>query len=523
MVRDAGAGRDDPDGMAMALALAMAAEGVDLNDDEAVLGWLVEYNALPHEERAEILEEGLIAGAAPVPAVEVPDEAEARASSTGSGLLAQARVLVEFVGEGRKLTQTGNLTLADARRLVDLLDTGDRVDETIGDRTFNTKSAAELPRLSFVLRLATGARFVRKVKGRLVATKAGRSLGRDPLADLDRLVEAIDTTGMVSARTAGGRYIWTSLAPFFDDLFVPLAVFLLAGRDVAFAAVVDNAFAQFEDEIDLDNPHWDEPRRHDFVASEMSTAIETLEAAGVASWASELETLPYGGTRRSGGTVTLTPAGRWVLHRYLHRAHDLELPVARPARLTGHDFEALIRVCETGGPDEFAHLAREISAWVDHRGERALAELADTARTTSDPAVRNLALAVLSEHFGPAAEPHVRTLLADPATRGAALLWLVDHELEPADVLVDPDRGVFLDVLALTLVSRGPTDMVEVFEHTGTHDTQTALLHQLARQPSPAAGPVLTALGRHHPTPRIAEAARNAALQHASRHTDPPR
>ncbi len=118
----------------------------------------------------------------------LPDEHQARSSATKSPLLAQARLLVEFVGEGRKLIQTGNLTLADARRLVSLLDTGDRVDETIGERTFKTHSASDLPQLSFIVGVTIAARLVRSIKGKLVSTKAGRCLGRDPLADLQRPV-----------------------------------------------------------------------------------------------------------------------------------------------------------------------------------------------------------------------------------------------------------------------------------------------------------------------------------------------
>lgn len=506
-----------PTGPAAVLAAALVADGVDLDDPAAIEAWMNEFNARPYDERAAILSDDIIDTALPMPAVEVPDHDQARGSAAQSPLLAKARLLVDFVGDGRKLTQTGNVSLADARQLVSLLDTGDRFDETIGERTFKTHSVTDLPQLSFIIRVATKARFVRVVKGRLVSTKAGRALGRDPLADLERVVAAIDDLGLVSARLAGGRYIWTALAPFFDDMFVPLTVLLLsAPRDVAFDEIVEHAFEQFEDEIDLDNPYWDDTRRRGFVEREISVAVDVLEATGIATWASELEQPERGTAKRVRGTVALTPAGRWALHRHLTDHHNLALPVAQPAQLTGHDFEALITACETTAPDDFAHVMREITAWIDHRGDDAITELVDAARTTTDPAVRNIALAVLAERFGPAAEPHVRTLLDNHTTRGAALLWLVDHEHEPADVLIDPDPAVFADILALTLVSRGPTDMTEVFEHVGDDDTQLAVLQQLWRQPSPAVAAVLDSLGRHHPTRRIAKAARKAAMQHAS-------
>ncbi len=376
MAREKRSVMNKPAGAAETLAKAMAADGIDLTDAAAINAWINEFNARPYDDRAAVLNDDSISAVSPVSAIELPDEDEARSSTAHSPLLAQARLLVDFLGEGRKLTQTGNVSLADARHLVSLLATGDRFDETIGARTFKTHSASDLPQLSFIVRVTTAARLVRSVKGKLVSTKAGRSLGRDPLADLQRIVGAIEDLGLVTARTAGGRYIWTTLAPFFDDLFVPLTVLLLtATRTLAFDEIVERAFELFEDEIDLDNPHWDQARRHDFVESEIRLAISTLEAVGAAAWASEVETSEHGTTRRRRGTVALTPAGRWVLHRYLGEAHAIKLPVAQPAEFTDHDFGALITACETAGPDDFGRVTREISAWIEHRGDQAIIEL----------------------------------------------------------------------------------------------------------------------------------------------------
>ena len=287
-------------------------------------------------------------------------------------------------------------------------------------------------------------------------------------------------------------------------------------EDMENCTLVDWAKREFEEEIDLGNPHWHEARRHDFVESEMREAVETLESAGVATWTSELDTSIHGITRRIGGAVALTPAGRWVLFEYLRDAHGIPMEAAAPAQLYALDFEALVRECETGAPNEFARFSREIEAWVDHRGDDALVELVDAARTTADPAIRNMALAVLGEGFGASAEAPVRALLDDRACRGAALVWLVEHDLEPAEALCDPDPAVLVEVLALTLVNRGPKDMAEVFDHTGNHDQQITLLQSLWRQPSPAVEVVLYSLGRSHQTPRVAKAARKAAMQHAS-------
>lgn len=496
---------------------AMLADGVDLDDQDAISRWMAGFNERSFDERAAVLTDDVVGGAVPLPAVEVPDEALARSSAVESRLLTQFGLLVEFVGEGRKLTQTGNVTLADARQLVPLFATGDRLDETIGDRTFKTRSAGDLPLLSFIVRLATRSRFVRVVKGRMLTTKAGRDLGRDSLADLQRLVAAIDDLGMVSARMVGDRYVWSTLAPFFDDMFVPLVSLLLTtDHPVAFDDIVERAFEQFEAEVKVNNPHWDEAFRHDFVESQIRTAVSTLEAAGVVKWDNEIETRHRSATRVR-GTVALTPAGRWTLHRHLAEFHGIDLPIAEAARFTGLDFEAMIAACEAMAPDDVAHVMREITAWSIQRGDGARDELVQAARDTADPAVRSMALAVLSEQFGPEAAPAVRTLLDEPGARGAALLWLVDHECEAPESLIDPDPAVFADVLALALLSWGPESMTDVFEHAGNHDTQLALLQELWRLPSPAVAVVLTALGRSHPNARIAKAARKAAMQYASR------
>jgi hypothetical protein len=44
----------------------------------------------------------------------------------------QIQSFLDWLGEGRKLTQTGRIGLADARYLVEFLDTGDVIDPAIG-------------------------------------------------------------------------------------------------------------------------------------------------------------------------------------------------------------------------------------------------------------------------------------------------------------------------------------------------------------------------------------------------------
>lgn len=100
------------------------------------------------------------------------------------------RGFVEWVGEGRSLTQTGRLRRADALALVELLDTGDRLDPR-----FPIQSSAELYRLGPVVEWAKACRLVRVVHGRLVPVrKAARLLDR-PLELVARMLEALPRLG----------------------------------------------------------------------------------------------------------------------------------------------------------------------------------------------------------------------------------------------------------------------------------------------------------------------------------------
>ena len=98
------------------------------------------------------------------------------------------RDFVDWVGEGRPLTQTGRLRRADALELVELLGTGDRLDIPV-------RSSAELYRLNLVVELAKACRLVRVVRGRLVPVKKAGQLLERPLELVVRVLEALPRLG----------------------------------------------------------------------------------------------------------------------------------------------------------------------------------------------------------------------------------------------------------------------------------------------------------------------------------------
>ncbi|MGH4022856.1 MAG: plasmid pRiA4b ORF-3 family protein [Pseudonocardiaceae bacterium] len=117
------------------------------------------------------------------------------AAAEQSPVLRQLRGFTEWVGEGRKLTQTGRITLTDARVLVPMLGTGDVIDPEIGDRVFKTKSSEELSTLTAVMRWAKAARLVRLSKGRLLPVRKSAPLLSDPLRLWDRAFEVFPGLG----------------------------------------------------------------------------------------------------------------------------------------------------------------------------------------------------------------------------------------------------------------------------------------------------------------------------------------
>ncbi|WP_394359824.1 plasmid pRiA4b ORF-3 family protein [Amycolatopsis sp. SB7-3] len=97
-----------------------------------------------------------------------------------SELVEQVRAFTEWVGDGRKLTQTGRITLADAKALVPLLKTGDVLEQTIGSHVYRTRSSERLLNLMLVVECAKAAGLVRKTGQRLVPVKKNQSLLKDP-------------------------------------------------------------------------------------------------------------------------------------------------------------------------------------------------------------------------------------------------------------------------------------------------------------------------------------------------------
>src|SRR5215475_2010258 len=110
-------------------------------------------------------------------------------------MVRKVRALVEWVGNGRKLTQAGRITLADARVLVTLLGTGDRIDPVIGDRVYRTQSSEDLGVLNLVVTWAKAARLLRVASGKLLPVKKNLALLNQPARLWSALFGCFDSLG----------------------------------------------------------------------------------------------------------------------------------------------------------------------------------------------------------------------------------------------------------------------------------------------------------------------------------------
>lgn len=170
-----------------------------------------------------------------MPPVSLPPEGELAAATDNNLLVRQLRAFVEWLGrDGRSLTGTGQLKLADARELVALLNTGDTIDPVIGDRTYRTKSSAELAKLGLIVAWAKKMRLVRVVKNRLVPIAKAKPVLRDATALWNR---AFDTLVELGDEVLGSSWYGSRLLAVLYAETVPDVLRTLYGMPEAIPVV----------------------------------------------------------------------------------------------------------------------------------------------------------------------------------------------------------------------------------------------------------------------------------------------
>jgi hypothetical protein len=143
--------------------------------------------------------------------VELAPLPELQAAAAAAPTVRRLRALVEWLGEGRKLTAAGNLTLADGKELARLLALED---------------PGRLAGLELLVGWAKRLRLARVHKGQLVPVKQNRHLLDDPLELFNRAAavllqqdRALPLTGLIESSFPGGMA--EALADLLSLLYPP--------------------------------------------------------------------------------------------------------------------------------------------------------------------------------------------------------------------------------------------------------------------------------------------------------------
>jgi hypothetical protein len=447
--------------------------------------------------------------------VELAPLPQLQAAAAAAPTVRRLRALVEWLGEGRKLTAAGNLTLADGKELARLLGLADP-DQLAGLRV---RSAQDIAGLAPLVDWARQLRLARVHRGQLVPVKQHRRLLDEPLelffqaaAVLPLVDRALPLTSMVDSSFPHG---------LAEALLELLSLLYAAEKPVTVGGLTGHFW---EDHVET---VLDEQAASRLELLRLATAVEAAQYLGLLRDLGMVDLRAGSGAEpavvavnpEAAGsadaylsslaelTVRLTPLGTWWTNVLLRQAGAVapvigELASADTATL----FEGV------SGFGERA-LRAELRAWCRERGAGAARELADYLRTAPDLEQRLLAFVGLSE-AGPAAEAEVRSMLADPELRALARIWLAGQGLEDAASLEPASaRELMAETLASVLRDAGPAGLIEHLEQLGPPAEQTTVLADLWRARTPGAVAVLEAAGKAHPNPQVAKAARKAAFK----------
>lgn len=515
-------------GMGKRLMSGATSSGFDLSDQASLDAWMAHFNQLPRAERNRILGtspggSGLLGAAgplhahsqrptlAPLPPITLPPLDALRQAAQASVWADRVRRLAEFVGRGRPLTQRGNLKLADAKALVDVLETHDRVDETIGDRTFKTQSATDLTGVDLTFRLACAAGVLAvdrsKVRpGPCVELATGDS---DPLELVEALLWALlDDVGPLRHRWRRDTFGWGWYA---EDVDAALSAVMLdlyrAGAPAGIEDLGDEMWDVLLDSYVLDGV--DEHKldhHHDLVRHAVRHAFERLEELGVVTVTGvEERPSPLGTvTERFGGVVGLTPLGLWALQRMASPLTDA--PVA--GALAEHDAAALLRAA-ADLPADLAHA--EIDAWVARRDDAA--EQIVAALPDADATARGLGFRALLA-LGPEAADAINRLAGHDELDPWVTVWQVDVGLAGNEVGCGGDPERFVRLLGAVLELWGSDAAAAWVDRVAGAGGPAVMIGAAWRVRRPETEGVLAAVGAAHPDKTVAKAARKALFKH---------
>jgi hypothetical protein len=201
--------------------------------------------------------------------VELGPLPELQAAAAAAPTIRRLRALVEWLGQGRKLTPAGNLTLADGKELARELGLADP-DRLAGLRV---RSAQDIAGLELVVGWAKQLRLVRVLKGQLVPVKQQRRLLDDPLelfnraaAVLPLLDPVLPPTGLMGSSYPGG--LAEALVDLVSLLYPP-------GAPVSAGELAGHVWEEHVEAL------LDEPEAGRLELWRLATAVETAGLLGL--------------------------------------------------------------------------------------------------------------------------------------------------------------------------------------------------------------------------------------------------
>ncbi len=482
-------------GLAKTLVMTAIDEGVDATDPEALDQWLRDFNNRPLEERVAITEPAMVRvraedGLIPLnpddlidreslalpPVHPAPVPVLARAARRAPALATAVR-LAQWIGDGRPVTRTGVLRPADAVAALREL--------CLAEEPVQPPSSARaVPELQrpWALALTIG---LLELAGRRVrrGPALDRWLSGDDHVALEIWAQAFDAAvDMGSDRGEG--YPVPPARRLVDESLPGLLVILYAAQEPVPVVELWEAVAERQ-------PPGQRDHTGDIlIADGLDAVLEQLAELGAVQLAED--------------SVGLTDLGVWVLRR---RVLDAGVALREYA---GQDAAGMI---EASFAYDEADARDEWRAWLAARTpEQAVRELMEAARS-GGPGIRQMAfevLTLLGEEVEPLLEPYGQDDVLGPYIA----MWLGrrDPARMPEESALD---WIVIDTCAALLEAGGPEEMVESIAEgmLGESSRQTEFVGRLWQVEHPSTIPVLDAIGRHHPDPAVAKAARKAAFR----------
>ncbi|WP_214413645.1 hypothetical protein [Sphaerisporangium fuscum] len=397
------------------------------------------------------------------PPVEVAPAGELAATVLSVPLVRDARRLAEWTG-AREVTAEGLLPPADAEKAV---------------RELGLKP----DRLRLVWIVAVNS-------GLLRITREGASPGPGLPADLMEFWDGVVMD--VLDRTEEGL---TGSAVADEHLTEMLATIYATSDGITYSALVEGMLQAHE--IGCEARASEMRRLREELPGELDAALDLLSYCGL--------------FERTADGVRLTPLGVWAVRQDLLReGHDAPL-LAEVAGYADLSAAELVDAMLSGEAPSSAPML-----WVERRvAEDAARELIKVA--ASGTAGQRGVIGTILEEMGPEAEPAMREALAEPTMWRHAAVWLGVRDLEAPALTEDDGTWLAVDTLATLLHIPDAREAMAEFEALEAGDELLRLVEEISRSSHPDAIAVLDLLGADHPDPKVAKAARKAAMKARSR------